>query len=590
MEKDAPTPTPDASTSGKTEEPFQGSGSAGRRVDVVQTLASLPIDIGTIADPVVRQAMTVLLNLVERLSAENAALREENQNLKDQINRLKGEQGKPDVKPGKKKDGDISSEKERRSRNKPKQGKKRGPKRDKIEIHQTKVCPVDPATLPPDVEFKGYESVVVQDLQVVADNIEFKKEVYYSPSQNKTYMAGLPDGYIGEYGPGIRSMVISLKYICGMSEPKILEFLREHNVIISAATISRMLTEEKDLAVFHQEKTDLFRAGLEVGPYQQIDDTAARVNGENWYTQIVCNELYAAFFTTQRKDRLTILDVLRQFESRQFVFNDEAVGLLEAMRVPQYVRQKLVEERRDVRLTEPEIDSLLAAILPDPEKNKLHRIRIKEATAIAAYHQETGIPVVEILFSDDAPQFKLLTKELGLCWIHDGRHYKKLRPVVPYHAQMLASFRERYWDFYAELLTFKEHPSAEEAAGLSEEFDQLFTTETGYEDLDERIAKTRAKKGMLLLVLRHPEVPLHNNAAELEARVVVRRRDVCLHTRSENGTKACDTMTTIVRTSQKLGLSAFEYIRDRVSRCFRFPSLADLIRTQAATPSADCGG
>ena len=87
---------------------------------------------------------------------------------------------------------------------------------------------------------------------------------------------------------------------------------------------------------------------------------------------------------------------------------------------------------------------------------------------------------------------------------------------------------------------------------------------------------------MLLLVLRHPELPLHNNACELEARVAVRRRDVSLHTMSAAGTRACDTMTSIVRTAKKLGLSAFKYIRDRVSLSFQLPSLAELIRARAA--------
>jgi hypothetical protein len=43
----------------------------------------------------------------------------------------------------------------------------------------------------------------------------------------------------------------------------------------------------------------------------------------------------------------------------------------------------------------------------------------------------------------------------------------------------------------------------------------LFGTKTGYEALDEKIAKTRENKAGLLAVLRHPEVPLHNNASEL---------------------------------------------------------------------------
>ena len=41
--------------------------------------------------------------------------------------------------------------------------------------------------------------------------------------------------------------------------------------------------------------------------------------------------------------------------------------------------------------------------------------------------------------------------------------------------------------------------------------------------LDQRIAKTKANKGELLMVLRHPEIPLHNNPAELGSRERVRK-------------------------------------------------------------------
>jgi hypothetical protein len=105
-----------------------------------------------------------------------------------------------------------------------------------------------------------------------------------------------------------------------------------------------------------------------------------------------------------------------------------------------------------------------------------------------------------------------------------------------------------------------------EATRLSKKFDTLFATETRYDALDERIAKTRAKKETLLAVhLRHPELPLHNNASELEARVAARRRDVSLHTRTDEGTAACDTMDSIVRTAKNLGVSAFECIALRHS-------------------------
>ena len=62
-----------------------------------------------------REAIGILLNLVEELKQENQSLRKQVQELRDEVNRLKGEQGKPPIKPGKKGGGrDHSSEQERR--------------------------------------------------------------------------------------------------------------------------------------------------------------------------------------------------------------------------------------------------------------------------------------------------------------------------------------------------------------------------------------------------------------------------------------------------------------------------------------------
>jgi hypothetical protein len=50
--------------------------------------------------------------------------------------------------------------------------------------------------------------------------------------------------------------------------------------------------------------------------------------------------------------------------------------------------------------------------------------------------------------------------------------------------------------------------------------------------------------------------------AELGARAQVRKRDVSLHTMTEDGTKADDTFLTISQTAKKLGVCAYEYIYD----------------------------
>ena len=133
---------------------------------------------------------------------------------------------------------------------------------------------------------------------------------------------------------------------------------------------------------------------------------------------------------------------------------------------------------------------------------------------------------------------------------------------------------------------YRGSPTKERAAQLRLEFDELFSTRTGYADLDARIAKTAAKQDELLTVLSVPEVPLHNNASELGARVSARRRDVSLHSRSTRGVRAMDTFTTLVQTSKKLGISAFAYFRDRLSGACEMPSLSQAILQQANAVSA----
>jgi len=206
---------------------------------------------------------------------------------------------------------------------------------------------------------------------------------------------------------------------------------------------------------------------------------------------------------------------------------------------------------------------------------------ILDATAMATYHAALEFPVVRLLVCDDAPQFTLVTEELALCWVHDGRHYKKLTPYIPHHRALLEDFIERFWLYYGQLLAYREEPTPAEAARLDEAFEALFSTVTGYNALDERIAKTRAKKRCLLMVLAHPEIPLHNNPAELGARARVRKRDVSFGPRTRDGAKAWDTFMTLAETATKLGVSFYHYIHDRVSGAYQMPSLADLIAHRA---------
>lgn len=532
------------------------------------------LDVNNITD--LEDALDVirkLLNLVEALRQENLELKRQNQELRDEINRLKGEQGKPKIKPNKKTPGQYSSEKERKKSRK----RKKHSKKDHIKTHNSQICSVDKSILPDDARFKGYDRVVVQDIKFEAHNTLFLKEKYYSPALNKTYLGPLPSGYDGEFGPAIKALALKLYFDSNITQRNILDLFQDAEIKISAGQLSNFLI--KDQGLFHQEKDALYEAGLKSSPWQHIDDTSTRVNAHNHYCQILCNPLYTAYFTTKDKSRLTVLDVLTNFGPHSFLLNEEAFSYIDIFRLPIQVVRQLKTFPQQQPIEEYEFFSLLDKHIPclGPQ----HRSRVLDAAAVAAYHAQMEFPIIRLLLCDDAPQFKLVTQELALCWVHDGRHYKKLDPFLAPHRQLLDTFLDQYWDFYRQLLQYRQAPSNQEHTRLDHLFDEIFSTVTGYDALDQRIAKTKAKKPSMLIVLDHPEIPLHNNPAELGARKRVRKRVVSFGTRTIDGAKAWDTFMSLAATAKKLGINFYLYISDRISGAFEMPSMAELITQKA---------
>ena len=536
-------------------------------------------------------AIQELLNVVEALSADKKSLVDEVERLRKQLEQKKkakntSNSNKDDQGPAGDDDrgnSDHSSEKRRKSKKNRKANDRRSFK--DLTIHDTIECPVDPDTLPPDAVRIQDEVVVVQDIEIKPKNTQFQRHVYYSASQQEYYRGPLPaDCNHGDFSAGLRALIVSLKYCGNMSEPKIGEFLENFDVQVSAGSVSNILTKSAEL--FEQEYDDLLIAGLSSTAYQQTDDTSARVKGEFWNTHILCNPFYTFYSTRPGKDRLTVLKVLQNTKTLQFRFGEATCQLLQdEFSLPKKWSAEITA-LGDVEASETTLKLLLDGWFG--QRNQQVRTAIEQAAAIVFYRQQSSIPVVRTLVCDDAGQFKLLTDKLSLCWIHAGRHYEKLSSIVDRHAKFLDAFRDRYWAYYASLQDYRAGPTQDLAEKLRLEFDELFSSRTGYAALDDRIAKTAAKKDELLTVLSVPEVPLHNNDSELGARVSARRRDVSLHSRSERGARAMDIFTTLVQTSKKLGISAFAYLRDRLSGALEMPSLAQSIRI-AAPSAAACG-
>jgi Transposase IS66 family len=543
----------------------------------VDLSAAAAIDLEAIPDAGARTAIRALLNLVEEVVAENQALRAENQRLRDEIARLKGEHGKPTFTPKGPPSGgtDYSSERERR---RPRAWRK-GAKLDRIRIDRVERLAVDPATLPPDAEFKGYESVTVQDLVLRTDTVRFEKEVWYSPSLQRSYRAALPAGYAGQFGPGIKALALALAHGANVSEPKLLELFRQAGVVVSSGWLAELLSGAP--AGLAAEARAVERAGLASSPWQHSDTTATRVDGEAWHCHVLGNPLYTAYHTLPKKDRLAVLSMLRRGGPLTYRWDATADAYLDWVGLSATARRRLGVVPREQELDEATLTNLLGPLRPwvGPQQ----RTWFREALALAAYQAQTDWPVVQALVCDDAAQYRLVTDELGLCWVHEGRHYTKLVAHVPLHRRLLAEFRTQFWAYYHALLAYRAQPTSAEARRLEQRFDELFGQTTGFTLLDQRIALTREKKAGLLLVLRHPELPVHNNPAELAARRRVRKRDVSFGPRSPAGAKAWDTLMTLAATTQQLGVSFVAYLHDRFRQAGQIPPLADLLRTRAAT-------
>lgn len=523
-----------------------------------------------------RKVLIDILNIVEEQQQEIIRLKQENQKLKDENNRLKGEQGKPEFRPNTKlTKKDISAGgMEKRKTNWSKQAKK-----PIIPIDHTEICQLDKSELPPDAEFKYYDDVISQGIVFERKNILYQVAVYYSPSEKKTYRAPLPNEYTGYFNSELKSFILLMYNVCDVTSNKLLTLLHSKGIEISAGSLSNILLSNSSW--LEEEKNAILKAGLSFS-YCQTDITGARVCGINHYSHIITNPLFTFYSTLSGKSLLDVLVAFQGLSDKnelQLLYNNEAKQLLELAKISLKDRESLIDLLSEGQiLSLPEFEKYINEQLPELYNKPNMFIRIKQVLALAFYYNQSEIPVVKCLVSDEAPEYnKISTEDHALCWIHDARHYKKLSPLIKVHQDILAVFMNKYWEYYGELLDYKDNPSKELAGKLKQEFYELFTPNTNYFQLNQRIEKTRENKKQLLVVLKHPEIPLHNNLSELGARRQVRKRDISLHTMTPLGTKIKDAWMTVVQTSIQLGIDINKYILDHINDSDEKFSLADII-------------
>lgn len=168
----------------------------------------------------------------------------------------------------------------------------------------------------------------------------------------------------------------------------------------------------------------------------------------------------------------------------EFILNPLTYSFLETFQLPTKWKNSLKLLPQETVLNSTEFNGLLNRYLP--LLGLLQRKRIQDAAAIAFYDRQTDWPVRQTLLCDDAPTFKLLTDDLALCWLHEGRHDQKLTPLVDDHQQLLDKFLDVSCDYYRDLGADRDSPTDSTAEKLRSDFFMLFSTKSGDRQLDER--------------------------------------------------------------------------------------------------------
>jgi regulator of replication initiation timing len=185
----------------------------------------------------------VLLNHSENLYQKINYLEEENQLLRDEINRLKNENTRPNIRANSiKKYSDIST----KGREKKPKKQKRKSKKNIIKIDDEKILNIEKKYLPEDAEFKFWDEVITQNIILKRENILYKVAVFYSKSERKTYRAKLPEGR-SYHSDGITNFAILLNKVCDVTSEKILMLYKNMGIEISTGSLSKILLSHTDL-------------------------------------------------------------------------------------------------------------------------------------------------------------------------------------------------------------------------------------------------------------------------------------------------------------------------------------------------------
>ncbi len=261
--------------------------------------SSLPLDIDYNHDRCAYKLGFVasqLLDMAQRYYDEVKALKDENARLAKRAKR-------PTLKPSviAKQDKDYQQVKKKRT-------ERQNPKKSEQPVTQT-VNLAPKQSLPKGSRFKGYKKFYVQEIEIKVHNICYQRERWKTPS-GVELLGELPKSLKGNhFGPELRQFILYQYFHNHVTQPLLLNQLREIGISISGGQLSNLLTKKN--APFTAEKNTLLLEALRSSHYVQVDDTGARHQGHNGYCTQFGNQNFAFFKTDKSKSKNNFLTVLQ---------------------------------------------------------------------------------------------------------------------------------------------------------------------------------------------------------------------------------------------------------------------------------------